>query len=142
MNKLEKKVKGGYMKKESILYVMAGLLLGVVITSLIAVYVVSRNQAAANMNNNDMAMCQMGELKSKSGDEFDKAFLSDMITHHQAAIDMALLAQTNAKHNELKALARDILSAQSKEIEMMKSWQTQWGYQTQVRSHDMQNMSH
>ena len=78
-----------------------------------------------------------GMLKGKTGDDFDKAFISGMIEHHQGAIDMANLAKQSAKHAEIKQMAHDIVSAQSKEIDMMKSWQSQWGYETSS-SHHMQ----
>ena len=48
-------------------------------------------------------------LKNKSDDEFDKAFITGMIEHHQGAIDMAKLAQKQAKHEELKTMALDNL---------------------------------
>jgi uncharacterized protein (DUF305 family) len=51
-----------------------------------------------------------------------------MISHHQSAIDMAKLAQQNAKHDEVKTLAGNIITAQTAEIAQMKEWQLQWGY--------------
>ncbi len=68
------------------------------------------------------------KLDEKTGDEFDKAFLSEMIIHHQGAIDMAKDAQKSAKHDELKSMANDIIFAQTREIEQMKKWQKDWGY--------------
>ncbi len=76
-----------------------------------------------------------GKLKDLKGDEFDKAFMVEMIQHHEGAIDMAKLISTNAKHDELKKLGQDIISAQSKEIDMMQSWQTDWDYKTVPKSH-------
>lgn len=73
---------------------------------------------------NDMT----ANLKGKTGDEFDKAFISEMIIHHQGAIDMANLAKENAGHEEIKGLAEDIIAAQTKEIEMMRQWQKDWGF--------------
>lgn len=68
------------------------------------------------------------ELKGKSGDEFDKVFIEQMIMHHQSAIDMSATAESNASHKEVKDLARNIISAQTKEIAQMKQWQNDWGY--------------
>jgi uncharacterized protein (DUF305 family) len=65
-------------------------------------------------------------LNNKTGDVFDKAFLSEMIAHHQGAIDMANAALKNAKHQEIKDLANAIISAQTKEINQMKEWQVTW----------------
>ncbi len=76
---------------------------------------------------NDMAG-MTDKLKGLTGDAFDKAFLSSMIEHHQSAINMAYPGQTNAQHNEVKALTIAIVDAQSKEIAQMKQWQKDWGY--------------
>ena len=74
-------------------------------------------------------MGQMTEsLKSLSGDEFDKAFLASMIEHHESAINMAYPGQTNAEHDEVKALTKAIVDAQSSEIAQMRLWQKEWGY--------------
>lgn len=77
----------------------------------------------------DMTMNDMvNNLKGKSGDEFDKAFLLGMIEHHQGAIEMANLALQNAGHEEIKTMAEDIISAQANEINMMQEWQNSWGF--------------
>jgi uncharacterized protein (DUF305 family) len=65
-------------------------------------------------------------LQGKTGDAFDQEFLAEMIVHHQGAIDMAKLALSNAKHQEIKDLAQAIISAQTKEIGEMKQWQKSW----------------
>ncbi len=65
-------------------------------------------------------------LQGKTGDVFDQEFISEMIVHHQGAIDMAKLALTNAKHQEVKELANAIIRAQTSEISQMKSWQNSW----------------
>lgn len=147
------------MQKESILYGIIGLLTGVVIMGFAATYAVNnKNNGMMNMmgmhpktasqdmvKNDDMSMAEMATmLQGKTGDEFDKAFISGMIVHHQGAIDMAKLAKDNAKHDEVKSLANDILTAQSKEIDMMQTWQTQWGYKTTptTESHNMNDMGH
>ena len=65
-------------------------------------------------------------LQGKTGNEFDKAFISEMILHHQGAVKMAKLALQNAKHQEIKDLANAIISAQNKEIKDMRAWQEQW----------------
>ena len=81
------------------------------------------------MDDESMTMDGMVDsLKGKTGDDFDKVFISEMIDHHQGAIDMAELAEKNSKHDEVKNLADDIISAQTKEIDMMRAWQESWGY--------------
>jgi uncharacterized protein (DUF305 family) len=82
------------------------------------------------MDHSKMTMDEMTEgLKGLKGDDFDKAFVEMMIVHHQGAVDMAKEIPTNAKHAELKKLGQEIITAQTKEIEMMKSWLKEWGYE-------------
>lgn len=76
-----------------------------------------------------MTMAQMvDDLKGKSGDDLDKAFIEGMIVHHQGAIDMAKQVQTSAKHEEVRKLADDIVKAQTGEISQMRDWKKQWSY--------------
>lgn len=123
--------------KKSILFGIIGLVVGIVISGGVASYAVNGNHTnlkkvfAINTSTSasDMSMTDMNAtLTDKTGDEFDKAFLSEMIAHHQGAIQMANLALTNAKHQEIKDLAKDIVSAQSSEISKMREWEMQWGY--------------
>lgn len=74
----------------------------------------------------DMMASMNAELEGKTGDAFDQAFITEMIMHHQGAVEMAQLALTNAKHQEIKTLANAIISAQNKEIADMKAWQKAW----------------
>ncbi len=60
------------------------------------------------------------------GDGADRMFLRMMIPHHQLAIDMAQDALTNAQHDELKGLAREIIAGQSAEITEMEGYLQAW----------------
>jgi len=64
-------------------------------------------------------------LLDKKGDAYDQMFISHMIEHHQAAVDMAKLSEANAKHDEIKTLSREIIVAQDKEIQQTRGWQQQ-----------------
>ena len=86
----------------------------------------SHDTGSMNMSS-DMSMMS-SSLKGLKGDEFDKRFISEMITHHEGAVDMAELALTNAKHQEVKTMAQNIISAQTKEIDEMQTWQKNWNY--------------
>jgi uncharacterized protein (DUF305 family) len=66
------------------------------------------------------------DLEGKTGDEFDKAFLSGMIIHHEGAIEMAEAALQKAKHQEIKTMADAIISAQTSEIAQMRQWLRDW----------------
>ncbi len=68
----------------------------------------------------------MNGLAGKTGDALDKAFLDEMIIHHEGAIEMAQTLLAGTKRTELKKLGTDIVGAQSGEIEMMKKWRTEW----------------
>lgn len=90
---------------------------------------VAMDHSQMMMHDTSMTMDDMvNMLKGKTGDDLDAAFLEGMIPHHQGAIDMANLVLENAKHEEIKQMAREIISAQQREIDMMKQWQKEWGY--------------
>lgn len=75
----------------------------------------------------DMSMSQMMDtLSSKTGDDFDKEFIANMLVHHEGAVDMAQKAKESAKRSEVKDMAQDVIDAQSKEIEMMRGWYRDW----------------
>lgn len=78
------------------------------------------------MNMSEMMASMNNELKGKTGSEFDKAFLTEMIVHHEGAVEMAKLALINSEHQEVKNLANEIITAQNKEIGDMKSWLAKW----------------
>jgi len=75
------------------------------------------------------------DLKDKTGDEFDEAFIANMIAHHEGAVDMAKLSAKSAKHEEIKNLSNDIIAAQKKEIAEMKQWQIDWDYSSTMMDH-------
>lgn len=80
----------------------------------------------SSMGMDNMMDSMMSGLQDKNGNEFDKAFLSEMIMHHEGAVEMAKAVLKTSKRPELIKLANDIISAQTKEIEMMKDWQKNW----------------
>ncbi len=73
-----------------------------------------------------MMMDMTARMKGKTGDDLDKIFLEDMVVHHQGAVDMAVELQKGTKRPELQKMAKDIIDAQTKEIEMMKGWKSVW----------------
>lgn len=62
----------------------------------------------------------------ESAKPFDKAFITEMIPHHQSAIMMAQMLKVSTNRSEMRKLADDIISAQSKEIEQMREWYNNW----------------
>lgn len=73
-----------------------------------------------------MMMDMNAALRGKTGDALDKAFLEEMIVHHEGAIEMAELLLAGTKRPELQKLGTAIITAQTSEIEQMKEWRAQW----------------
>jgi uncharacterized protein (DUF305 family) len=67
-----------------------------------------------------------GAMAADTDIPFDARFIDDMIAHHQGAIAMAEMALEQAEHEELRALAEDIIAAQTSEIEQLQSWRSEW----------------
>lgn len=57
---------------------------------------------------------------------FDKAFIEQMIPHHQMAVMMASMVLNSSDRSEIKELAKNIITAQTKEIESMRTWYSSW----------------
>jgi uncharacterized protein (DUF305 family) len=62
----------------------------------------------------------------KNASDFDKAFLEEMIPHHQMAIMMANMLLQGTNRSEMKQLGQDIIDAQAKEIDQMQTWYKSW----------------
>src|ERR1044072_9693453 len=110
------------METKPLVFGIVGFLIGGLVVS------VAGTQLATTetKDGSKMSMSQMtDDLRGRTGDDFDKAFISSMIEHHQGAIDMAKLAKKNAKHDEVKDMSDDIVATQSAEIDMMKKWQNE-----------------
>jgi len=80
-----------------------------------------------------MGMMQMGgmegdvdELARVSDADFDREFIVQMIPHHEMAVVMAQMLASGTERSEMKQLADNIITSQSREIEMMRSWLTSW----------------
>ncbi len=73
-----------------------------------------------------MGTTGMDALKTLKAKEFDIAFLSQMIAHHEAAVTMAKQALTAAKNLETKQNAQKVIDAQTKEIAQMTTWLKEW----------------
>ena len=129
------------MDSKPLLYGLIGFFLGGLLVAIAATTFdkpsakESTHSTTSNMSMRDMA----SGLEGKSGDDFDKAFIKGMIIHHEGAVAMAKLSAQNAKHDEIRQLSTDIISAQEKEITQMKQWQSAWGYAQSSDSIQMNN---
>ncbi len=125
------------METKPLLYGLGGFFIGGLIVSIAATTFDRPQQSRTDTSMTSSMEMSAHSLKDKTGDEFDAAFLSDMIAHHEGAVEMAELAATNAKHDEVKDLSRNIVAAQQKEIVDMKQWQSDWNYSTETKRHDV-----
>lgn len=85
-----------------------------------------------------MGMKGTDALKALKGKDFDIAFLSQMIAHHEAAVDMAKKALSLNVKPQTKELAQKVIDAQTKEIAQMTGWLKEW-YQAEPSS-EQQNL--
>lgn len=65
----------------------------------------------------------------------DVTFATQMIPHHQQAVQMANMADYNASSPEVKKLATAVKAAQDPEIKTLSGWLTGWGKPVPTPSH-------
>ncbi len=133
-----------YMNTEHRIFMLGGILVGVVMTLFItqsSVFNKKVNQSAqeeemTHIQEQSKAKTEMmmgidqavGVLENKSDDELDAVFINMMIPHHEGAVAMAQTVIDRGNHGELKVFAQKIIDVQQKEIAQMKEWQQLWGY--------------
>jgi uncharacterized protein (DUF305 family) len=113
------------MDTKPLLYGIIGFLLGGFLVSVVAV-TIEREDDHSAMN---MAEMMNQEYGDKQGEAFDEVFLSMMIEHHRDALEMASYAEANAGRQEVKDISKTIMRDQTAEIELMKKWQKEWGFE-------------
>ena len=69
-----------------------------------------------------------------AADSADVGFLQDMITHHEQAIEVALLVSAYGEDPTVRSFASDILVFQDYEIGVMAQMLQEWGYTRGDRS--------
>lgn len=122
-------------------FLLGGLLVSIAATTFDKPKENPTTSTATSMSS--MSMDDMtADLKGRTGDDFDKAYIADMIAHHEGAVAMAKLSANNAKHDEIKTLSLAIIKAQEKEISDMKQWQMNWGYSSSDSMSGMDHPSH
>ena len=82
----------------------------------------AENSMHMGMMGNDTDMTRLENAK-----DFDKAFIEEMIPHHQMAVMMATMLKNGTKRPEMAKLADEIITAQTREIEKMRGWLSDWG---------------
>ena len=99
----------------------------------------TQNQEIALMRREDQTLAEAGIEKGslgvaehmmgmdadvdslKTAKPFDKAFITEMIPHHEGAVTMANAELSKGKSTKLKLLAQDIITAQEREIAAMRA---------------------
>ncbi len=125
------------MNNQANLRIVIGVLLGIIIGALgvsfigpmrLGTHGMSDGTRMSNQSlemHSSMNMMMQG-LAGKTGRAFDRAFIDEMIVHHEGAVEMAQAALVSAEREEIKTLSRAIISAQEKEIAEMKAWRSEW----------------
>lgn len=86
-----------------------------------------KSKSAGDTEMNDAMNRMMHKMSKATPTGFqDRDFMMMMIPHHQSAIDMAKVELRRGTHPQLKALARDIINSQDKEILQMQVWLKAW----------------
>lgn len=84
-------------------------------------------ESSESMMSDDDMSAMMNDVESlKGAKDFDKAFIDAMIPHHQSAVVMANQVIADGSNPEVEKLAKSIVTAQSKEINDMQTWRTEW----------------
>ena len=73
-----------------------------------------------------LSACSSTTSQNSGTVDFDQMFINMMVPHHQAAVEMAKIAQQRAEHPEIKQMADAVISGQQEEITQMKDWKKQW----------------
>ena len=82
--------------------------------------------AAADVDHSTMmdgmlSLEDMDKLGALKGQEFDYFWAQSMIAHHEGAIEMAEVVLADGSNTEALALAKEIVSAQATEIDILKA---------------------
>lgn len=112
------------MKPQILVYASIGLGAGIAITGISP----TRKLEAQDFNLSQQPPDRSDQVvpKDRMGMPHDRHFIEKMIPHHTAAVAMADLALTQAKHPELKQLAASVKKTQTQEIQEMRRWYKQW----------------
>ena len=90
--------------------------------------------AAAALGLSSCADTTDGAEASSQFNDADVAFATDMIPHHQQAVQMAELAADRAGSDQVRQLAEDIEAAQGPEIDTMTGWLDDWGQEVSIEA--------
>ncbi|MDP9384866.1 MAG: DUF305 domain-containing protein [Actinomycetota bacterium] len=81
----------------------------------------SRKRAAGDERTPFAKCVRAGEKLLHAGNGFDRAFVAEMIPHHESAVEMAQIAQRDGESSFVMDLATGIIASQTREIQLMRS---------------------
>lgn len=62
----------------------------------------------------------------QNASDFDRAFIEEMVPHHQMGVMMAQMVLANSDRPEIQELAQTIIDTQTAEINQMQQWYQDW----------------
>lgn len=124
--------------------------LGAAVLSLVSLTVVAACGSSSDAGSgHHMSMMSTTSPRSTSPapaaasfNDADVRFATQMIPHHEQAVQMSKLAASRASSDQVKQLAAQIEKAQAPEIDQMSTWLRDWGkpVPTTMGGHDMSSM--
>lgn len=102
------------------------LVAGAITLVLTACTMLPMTESAPMMEGGSMAGMDHSNMPMDDESPFDAMFIDSMIEHHQGAIDMSQALLEVSEQPELRALAEEIIAAQTAEIAEMQSWRADW----------------
>jgi len=91
------------------------------VSAMLAFGVLAAGVVLAACGSDDDSVDSGGAAQSATGNGTDRAFVADMIPHHESAMDMAKIAKQRGESKFVKDLADDIIRSQNAEITTMRS---------------------
>lgn len=102
----------------------------------------SMNDMKGGMMRGCMMQSAMNEHMRQSKTFSDKAFLSAMIPHHEAAVAMAADVLKNGRDTQVKKWAEAVIADQEAEIKQMRGWLTALGGDDAAAADSMKKSMH
>lgn len=91
----------------------------------------SQPSPAGGMGMGCMGFTDLEALRQAS--DFDRAFIEQMIPHHEMGVMMAQMALARGQRSEIQSLAKAIIQGQTAEIDQMQQWYQTWYGSTSKR---------
>ena len=110
-------MKNKFSNNVAVLYIVMGLILGWLITSLFL---------TPSWTGYPINPWSMMGFRSNNVTNIDRHFIEQMIPHHQMAVMMATMLENSTGKDEMKQLAKNIITVQNREIADMRSWYASW----------------